>query len=137
MQASTRFADAIHIMTYIYVRQNLPDLSSKTLSFSVNTSSVTIRQITSQLSKAGLLNTRKGSKKVSLTKDPKEISLYEIFLAISTGQVFKRDENTSITCQIGQQMPNIIDHVFNDIEDTVKAKLKTMTLDDVIKQVQL
>ena len=34
-------------------------------------------------------------------------------------------------------MPNIIDHVFNDIEDTVKAKLKTMTLDDVIKQVQL
>lgn len=82
MRHSTRFANAIHLLTYAYLRSDW-QMSSKLIANSVNTTPVTIRQLTSQLNKAGIIETRPGSGRIKFRRPPEEISLLGIFSAVT------------------------------------------------------
>lgn len=139
MRHSTRFANAIHLLVYAYLRGDQPGqpMSSKRIAYSVNTTPVTIRQITSQLSKAGLIETKVGSGRITFKRAPGKITLLDIFNAVTDGQLIERNNNTNIKCQIGKQIPGILDHEFSKIEDQAKAAMQQTTLGDIIKQVKL
>ncbi len=124
---------AIHIMAYAYLRRD-SKLSSNLIADSLNVSAVTVRQTTSLLSKAGLINTQAGSGKITLNAEPKEISIHKIYLAVTDAELFYRHTSTSMTCPIGIRMPSALDNIYRDIEQTVYDKMDTITLQDVIDE---
>lgn len=136
MRHSTKFANAIHLLTYAYLRSDRK-MSSKILAQSIGATPVTVRQITSQLSKANLIETKVGSGKITFLKSPKEITLKEIFETVTNGKLIERNENTNHLCQVGKQMPEILNDEFTLIEDAALKEMSQITLADVINQVKL
>lgn len=136
MRHSTRFANAIHLLVYAYLRSDQP-MSSGRIANSVNTTPVTIRQITSQLKHAGLIETRVGSGKITFRRSPKEITLLDIFNAVTDEWLIERNPQTNIQCQIGKQMPQILDNEFSIIEEQAKQAMQHITLASIIEQVKI
>lgn len=136
MRHSTKFANAIHVLVYAYLRADW-QMSSKLIANSVNTTPVTIRQLTSELNKAGLIATKSGSGKIKFVRSPEEITLLDIFNAVTDQQLIERNAKTNIHCQVGKQMPSLLDNTFDQIENAAKKEMAQITLADVIKQVDL
>lgn len=136
MRHSTKFANAIHLLTYAFLRSDW-QMSSKLIANSINTTPVTVRQLTSQLSKAGLITTRPGSGKITFNRSPKEITLLDIFNAVTDRELIERNTKTNIQCEIGKQIPAILDNEFTKIEDASKNAMKQISLADIINQVTL
>lgn len=137
MRKSTRFADAIHLLTYVYLQSREEKITSKVLAGSINVTSVNVRQITSKLRHAGLINTVNGSGKITFRKPIDQISLLAIFNAVTDGTLLTRDKNTNPNCKVGNKMPAVLDGEFNTIENQARAKMQSITLRDVVDQVKL
>lgn len=131
MRHSTKFANAIHILVYAYLRSD-QQLSSRVIAKSLNTTPVTVRQLTSQLSKAGLIETKVGSGKITFNRTPQEITLLDIFNAVTDQRLIERNDKTNIQCEIGRQIPAILNDEFGEIEDAAKKKMSKITLADII-----
>lgn len=134
MRHSTKFANAIHLLTYAYLRSDW-QMSSKLIANSINTTPVTVRQLTSQLSKAGLIATKPGSGKIKFNRAPNEITLLDIFNAVTDHELIERNTKTNIQCEIGKQIPAILDSEFTKIENAAKEAMKEITLADITNQV--
>lgn len=131
MKHSNKINIAVHIMAYAYLRQDVK-LSSNMIANSLNVNAVTVRQITSLLSKAGLIQTQSGSGKIKLNYEPKQITFFDIFQAVNDKEIFYRHDSTNIDCPIGQAMPSVLNYEYNRIEEVVYKEMKQIVLQDVI-----
>ena len=82
MNLSTRFAVSVHILSVLYYNKDYA-CDSEFIAGSVNTNPVVIRRLVTALKKAGLVEVTPGVKGIKLQKEPSEISLYEIYNAVS------------------------------------------------------
>lgn len=130
MRHSTRFANAIHLLTYAYLRSDW-QMSSKLIANSVNTTPVTIRQ----LNKAGIIETRPGEWKNKILSSTGRDKLARYFQC-GYQQLIERNDKTNIKCQVGKQIPAILDNEFDKIEQVAKNKMKQIFLADIIEQVK-
>ncbi|MGM9892562.1 Rrf2 family transcriptional regulator [Limosilactobacillus sp.] len=136
MRHSTKFANAIHLLAYAFLRSDW-QMSSKLIANSINTTPVTVRQLTSQLSKAGLITTKPGSGKITFNRPPKDITLLDVFNAVTDHELIERNTKTNIQCKIGKQIPAILDSEFTKIENASKDAMQEITLADIIDQIEL
>lgn len=133
MRVSTRFSDSIHILAFIEIFKGKIPLTSENIASSVETSPVVVRRLMSKLSKAGLINTIHGSADPSLAKQPQEISLYDIFLAVEGNvHLFTIDEKTNPDCIVGGNIQPTLASFYQQAETAAKAKLAQTTLADVL-----
>ena len=78
---NSHFDTTLKIMINLAVK-NQEELNSESIAKSLDTNPAFIRKIMAKLSKAGLIETKRGqSGGVSLSKNPKDISLRDIYLA--------------------------------------------------------
>ena len=102
MQFSSRFTIAVHILLAI----NEFDGQFKTTSFflgnSVNVNPVIIRKTLGQLKDAGLVSVEAGVGGASLAKEPKKITLWDIFCAVEDKKedLFHFHENPNPDCPV-------------------------------------
>src|ERR1043165_8077553 len=84
MAASCRFAFAVHVLAVLALQRAMgAGACSDKLAHSVNTNPVVIRRLLSQLRKAGLVTTQKGSTGgAALGCPPESISLDAVYRAI-------------------------------------------------------
>ena len=82
MQISSRFTIALHIFTCVETFKNDYKITSDFLAGSINTNPVIIRKILTQLKNAGLITVARGTGGISPTRPIKEISFYDVYLAI-------------------------------------------------------
>lgn len=134
MRLNTRLSDAIHALSLLYVRSN-DDLSSTQIAASVNTNPVLIRQLMGDLKKAGLVETHRGVAKITLTKNPTEISLLDIYQAVDNHQLLNVDTNTNLNCIIGGNIQTVLGDYYAELTDSVKQQLANKTLADMIKAI--
>lgn len=130
-----QFATAVHILTALACKKNL--MSSDHLATSVNTNPVVIRRILSLLTKSKLVITTRGkSGGVKLAKEPSQISLKDIYLAIEpTESIAPRTKSAHKDCAVSCSMHTIMTQI---AEGTQKATLKyldTHKLSDLSKKV--
>lgn len=136
MQFSNRFTMATHILLAIEYFNNDYKITSDFLAASVNTNPVNIRYILSQLKKADLISVNAGTGGASIIKDPKEITLLDVFKAVedSDKDLFHFHENPNVNCPVGKNMHNVLDDKLSGINDVMYKEMSKITLDSLIKQ---
>ncbi|MBD8085311.1 Rrf2 family transcriptional regulator [Limosilactobacillus urinaemulieris] len=136
MRISTRFSDSIHILAFIETYKGKLPLSSEHIAASIETSPVVVRRLMGKLRSAGLLKTVHGSADPKLMREPKDISLYDVFLAVEDEQhLFAIDPKTNPDCIVGGNIQATLSNFYNQAEMAAKAKLATISLQDVLNSI--
>lgn len=139
MRGSSKFPIAVHSLTFIAAFGDNNKITSEMLSKSIGVNAVTIRNLFSQLKKAGLIAVSPGPGGVKLGKNPEAINLLDIYQAvesIETDDFFKFHETVSPNCPVGG---NIYDLLHGHLEESVaalKRELTKTTLKDLITELR-
>lgn len=136
MAANSRFSIAVHVLTML--SQSCDGrVKSDYIAKSVNTNPVVIRRLLCGLQEAGLVISHVGaSGGTCLARAAENISLAEIYRAVSCGEVFSLHTKTpNQACPVGKNIEAILCNLQKEIDKTVEEKLAQYSLRDVIAQV--
>lgn len=136
MAANSQFAMAVHILTML-AKSSDENLKSDVIATSVNTNPVVIRRLLGQLANANLVISQTGAfGGTRLAKKPIEISLCQIYKAVSCGEVFAlHSKSPNQDCPIGRNIEAVLCNLQKEIDKTVGDKLGQFTLLNVIEMV--
>lgn len=136
MKITSRFTIAVHTLLAIHVFAGRQKTTSEFLATSVNVNPVVIRRILQSLKAAGLVAVKPGSGGAEITKDLKEITLYDVYCAtgcINEG-LFHFHENPNPACPVGRQMHCLLDGHLAEAQSRMENSLKSVTLADLVAQ---
>ncbi len=139
MQISSRFTLAIHILVAIDIFKNGQKVTSELMASSSNANSVTIRKIMKQLKEAELIEVKRGTGGMELTRPMEQITLLDIFNAVDSleeGKLFHFHENPNPMCPVGRNIHAGIDDMLISIQTAMEDKMREYTLKDAVKKVQ-
>jgi Rrf2 family protein len=136
MAANSQFSIAVHVLAML-AKSCDERIKSDYLAKSVNTNPVVIRRLLSALHNAGLVASLTGACGGScLNKSPEEITLLEVFRAVSTSEVFSLHPNTpNQDCVIGRNIQRVLCDLQTEMDRAIESKLALHTLRDVIESV--
>ncbi len=128
-----KFSSAIH--TLILISEAEIPMSSEQLANSVGTNASYIRKLTTRLSKAGIIESRRGVSGFILNKKPSEITMLAIYKAVmETDAVhfFDIHQNPNDECIVGHHIKPVLSGMFKEMEENVEKQLSGLTLDECI-----
>lgn len=127
---NTRLSVAIHILSLISTDSTL---SSEKIASSVNKNPVVIRRISSDLKKAGILTSKVGAPGSTLTQDPSDITLFDIYKAVHLEkELFPVHDNPNPDCHVGKKIQNTLNVTFGSVQLAMENELKNKTLQDIM-----
>ena len=128
---------AVHVLA-ILANSGETNVKSECIAGSVNTNAVVIRRLLGQLSQANLVTSQTGaSGGTRLAKPPAEISLCEIYKAVSCGEVFAlHSKSPNQDCPIGKNIEVVLSDLQKEIDKSVVDRLGQYTLRSVIEMVE-
>ena len=132
----TKFSVALHIL--IYISETDKVVSSELLAKSVNTNSSHIRKILVVLKKGGLIESQQGKTGITLAKEPKDITLSEIYQIIYPDKYLVNiHEGANKECPVGLNIENLLQRVFNEAQEAFYKKLESKTLEKLIRELYI
>lgn len=132
MKYSYKLSDAIHILTYLVVYSG-GDLSSKAIAASIETNPSTVRNLMSDLKRAGLINTQQGSSAPSLSTSPQNITILDVYNAINMDHdLLHVDPKTNPECIVGGNIQDTLNDVYAEIQDTAFQQMKSVSIQDIV-----
>ncbi|MCD0467013.1 Rrf2 family transcriptional regulator [Flavobacterium sp. ENC] len=135
MKADAKYTTAIHICLYLHFRGEAL-LSSKELGESVNTNPVVIRRIATELRSAGILASVAGKQGgFHLTKKVEQISLWEIYLAVSDRELFNKPK-VNPECPVSRNLSQLVNAPFSAAELAMRPVLEKQTIADLYTKLQ-
>lgn len=129
----TKFSTAIHLL--ILVSEAEAPMSSEQIAQSVGTNASYIRKVAARLSRAGIVEGKRGVSGFSLVKAPEHISLLEVYRAVEQTEdvhVFDVHQNPSDECIVGRNIRPVLNGMFREAEQVVERELAGTTLADCI-----
>lgn len=137
MAANSQFAMAVHILGML-AKSVDDNVKSECIAGSVNTNPVVIRRLLGQLNQANLVVSQTGSTGgTRLARSPADITLDEIYKAVSCGEVFAlHGKSPNQDCPIGKNIEAVLCNLQKVIDKTVGEKLSQYTLASVIEMVE-
>lgn len=133
MQFSSRLPIAVHILLAIVEFEGKEKTTSTFLAGSVNVNPVIIRNTLGQLKTAGLVTVKAGEGGASLAKDPKNITLMDVFNAVEKEEMlFHFHENPNPECPVGKNVHAVLDRRLFSIQEVMQKQMKSITLQDLI-----
>ncbi|WP_413537168.1 Rrf2 family transcriptional regulator [Carnobacterium divergens] len=136
MSISTKFPVAVHVLSILSLNRQTT-IYSDYIAASVNTNPVVIRRIVGLLKKAGLVDSAPGMGGINLLKEPQEITLYDIYNAVSVKdkQLFSLHQDTNPECIVGKNIQQSLVGVMRTAEEAMEDELKKTTLADTINEI--
>jgi Rrf2 family protein len=137
MASNSQFAVAVHILAMLAGNSD-ENVKSECIAGSVNTNAVVIRRLLCDLQHAKLVVSQKGATGgTKLAKKAGEISLDEVYAAVSPGEVFSlHRQKPNQGCPVGKNIESVLCHLQKDIDGVIEAKLAAFTLADVIRGIE-
>ncbi len=137
MAANSQFSMAVHVLAML-AKSGDDNVKSECIAASVNTNAVVIRRLLGQLNQANLVTSQTGAAGgTRLARRPSDISLCEIYKAVTCGEVFAlHAKSPSQDCPIGKNIEAVLCNLQKEIEKTVGEKLGQFTLASVIEMVE-
>lgn len=113
------------------------DVTSGRIAMSVNTSASFVRRVLAKLSKAGLIQTSKGKGgSCRLAKEPKKISLLDIYVAVDPPKVFSiHTYEAQGPCAVSCQIKKSLEKVLVKSQQAVERSLKQFTLAEIASDI--
>lgn len=133
----TKFSTAIHML--ILVSEAEVPMNSEQIAHSVGTNASYIRKVATRLSRAGILEGRRGVSGFSLLKAPEDISLLEVYRAVEQTEdvhVFDVHQNPSDECIVGRNIRPVLNGMFRQAEQVVEHELAGATLADCMARMR-
>ena len=105
---------------------------------SVNVNPVIIRKTLGQLKEAGLVNVEAGVGGASLAKEPKKITLWDIFCAVEDKkeELFHFHENPNPDCPVGANIHAVMDGRLKKMKRSLQKEMDSVTLQDLVKDLR-
>lgn len=137
MPSNTQFSIAIHVLTALACGCD-KDITSGHLALSVNTSPSFVRRVLAKLSKAGLVRTTTGKAgKCCLAKDPKQISLLDIYEAVDAPNAFAiHDYAEQKNCTVSCHIKGALDKALGKTQKAMESSLDETSLAQVVSDVK-
>lgn len=134
---NTQFSIAVHLLANLGVHPGFSSTSAK-LAQSVNAYPSFVRRVLSKLSKAGIVRTTSGkSGSCVLGKDPRKMSLLEVYRAIEAPAIFAiHDYPSRKDCVVSCGIKHSLDEVLKKSTKAFEKTLKEITLADVIEDLK-
>lgn len=139
MKLNTRFAVAVHLLALLTLNQKTLN-TSELMARSVNTNSVVIRRLTSQLKKAGLVQVRPGVGGASLTRAADEITLLDVYRAVNTKQqapLLPLHPDPNQRCPIGRNIHDALEMPLAKANQAMLKSLETTSVADIAAFIQM
>jgi Rrf2 family protein len=133
---NTQFSIAVHVLAAIAHYER--NFTSEVLAGSVNANRVFVKRILVKLSKAKLVKTTVGKTGgYDLARSPKNISLFDIYSAVSAPSVFAihayaKSKGCVVSCNIKEVMGNVL----TGTQHAVENDLKRTTVADVVSEIR-
>lgn len=135
MKYSVKLSHAIHILAYIEMFQGT-DLSSKVIAQSINSHPASVRKIMSHLNKSELINTQMGKANPKLSKNPSQITLFDILESVEKDfSLFHNDDTPAPDCIIGGNIQNTLADRYQQLQEILETEMAQITLEDIIKDI--
>ncbi|WP_109478174.1 Rrf2 family transcriptional regulator [Paraburkholderia sp. C35] len=138
MSANSRLTVASHILTWmaLVARESSDPVTSDRIAASVRTNPVVIRRTLGLLAKAGLVESYRGiNAGWRLAKDPREISLLNVFDALEEGPQFAlHATRPSQVCPVGRSIGGTLSSVYGSIQDGVRKTLAEKTIEKILAE---
>jgi Rrf2 family protein len=135
-----KFASAVHVMTLLAFEkcENGRLFTSEQIAKSVRTNPTVVRRLIAKLVDAKILKSHKGKRGgVELAKCPSEISLREIYEAVSDKTLLAaRCSKAHGPCPTSRAMGKLMLGVIQGFEENSKSYLQAITLQDLAGQVE-
>ncbi len=137
MAGNSRLATAIHVAGMLSFAEKTP-LTSESIAQSVDTNAVVIRRLIGLLTKAGIVQVKMGvGGGACLTKNPAEITLAEIYLALDENSLFDVPQlEEAHHCVLGKIVRPVLSEVLGEVEKNLLEGLRKITLAEVIGRVK-
>lgn len=130
-----RMSVALHILSLIALTEQKEQLTSDWIAARVNTNPVVIRRLIASLNKAGLVKAVRGLKGLTLTKETDQITLLEVYRAVSPDhELFSIYEEHHTSCQIGRNLKGNLREVYDTLQNKMEHELAQITLSMVVDQ---
>ncbi|MGW3245455.1 Rrf2 family transcriptional regulator [Streptomyces sp. NPDC001070] len=138
MSANSRMTIAVHVLTWMSLdRQNNEVATSERIAGSVNTNPVVIRRCLGDLRRAGLVESRRGAGAGwVLAREPAEITLLEVYLAVEGGGLFGMHSTPpNSECSVGFGIQPALQRVYSGLESQMQQELSQTTIAGVLRDV--
>lgn len=131
---TSEFAIAVHALVYLNHKAKL--LTSEELAENICTNPVRVRKILAKLKKSELINTKEGiDGGYSFVLDANKVTLRQISQAVNARFVDTawRSGDMSMDCLIASGMANIMDGIYDDLNEQCNDHLNKITINDIDK----
>ncbi|MCD8039818.1 MAG: Rrf2 family transcriptional regulator [Lachnospiraceae bacterium] len=139
MRFSKRFPLAVHSLLFVAVLSPKRRVTSALVAESTESNPVTVRNIFLKLSQSGLLIAAAGKNGgVRLAREPKDITLWDIYQAMETNdveEIFKLHETNS-DCPVGKNFYQILYPHMASAVNAMKADMEQVTLETLIGELK-
>ena len=132
MKYSTKLSDAVHVLVLIALNP-LGDLTSTTIAESIQTNPGFVRQLMMAMRKAGIISSVTGHARPSLTREPKEITMLDIYRAVEGEKpLLHLDTHTNPECGVGMNIQYALRDFYDEVQTAAEHKMKKISLADII-----
>lgn len=139
MRINIKCSSAVHILLMIAMMPNTSKITSELLASSVGSNPVEIRRLLSDLKKAGIIQVARGTGGAVLIKEPKEISLLDIYNAVdpkSLDDLIGVHSHPAKECVFGKNIANLLAEPYAGISEAVRQKMASITLEQLCERFQ-
>lgn len=134
MKIASRFTIAVHTLLFIQTFQDKYRITSDFIASSVNVNPVVIRRILGQLKDAGMVSISRGTGGTSLSKEPKIITLLDIYNAVDSvdDTIFGFHDSPNPKCPVGGNIHAVLDLPLDNAQKALELSLKRVKLQDLL-----
>lgn len=133
---TSEFTVAVHALVYLNHRHDVQ--SSEAVAENVCTNPARIRKVMSGLSRAGLVETKKGIEGgYQFVKKPSQVTLRMIADALNVSFVSAgwRTGDPHLACLIASGMDTVMRNLYRDLDEGCKTRLGQITIEDIDRQI--
>lgn len=137
MKTSAQFSLSVHAMLMIACFPN-EKITSQIVAESAGCNPVIIRNAFIKLRRAGLLTTKSGKGKNTLTRPAEEITLWDVYSAIEgkqAGLPVRVHDTASGACPVGSSVCRILSAHIADAADAMRRSLESVSLADLREEI--
>ena len=133
VQISSRFTVALHTLLCIVYFSGSYKLTSSFIASSVGVNPVIIRNVLGKLKEAGIVEVEAGVGGASLVRDPREVTLLDVFNAVESvdGQLFAFHVAPNPACPVGKRIHPVLDGELAAAQQALESHLASRTHADL------
>ncbi|NOX95496.1 MAG: Rrf2 family transcriptional regulator [Alphaproteobacteria bacterium] len=137
MPTSTRFAVAVHILSYLALDRKIAK-TSDAIAASISTNPAVVRRLLGDLSRVGLTNSQLGKGGgARLAIGPKRITLLDIYRAVEAPEIIAMQRSTpSDEDIVGRNIQPVLKQAASTAEQAFFDALAGQTLKDILRSIK-